>query len=166
MSILDFVTTLFNILERREPKLNTMVIHSPPSAGKNFFFDCIKAYFINCGHLCSANKHNTFPFQDAEARRVIFWNEPNYANEFLEPIKELLGGDSTTVNVKYQHDTPVYRTPVIVTTNNIVSFMTHHAFADRIKIYRWMAAPYLKDYTKKPHPLAVYEFFKHYNLVD
>jgi len=164
-AITDFIHTLYAILERKEPKLNCMVVYSPPSAGKNFFFDCIKAYYINCGHLCNANKYNNFPFQDAEGRRLVFWNEPNYSPEFLEPIKEILGGDSTSVNVKYQHDTPVYRTPVIVTTNNVVSFMTHPAFVDRIKIFNWMPAPFLKDFGKKPNPLAVYHLFKSYDLV-
>jgi hypothetical protein len=161
----DFVTTLYNVLERKIPKLNCMVIHSPPSAGKNFFFDAVKDYFINCGHLSNANKYNNFPFQDAEGRRIVLWNEPNYSSEFLEPIKEILGGDSTCVNVKYMHDTPVYRTPVIVLTNRHVSFMTHEAFTDRIKVYNWQSAPFLKDYDKKPNPLAIYHFFKQYKLV-
>lgn len=156
---LDFVETLYNVLERKVPKLNCIVIHSPSSAGKNFFFDAIKDYYLNCGHLCNANKYNSFPFQDAEGRRIVLWNEPNYSPEFLEPIKEILGGDSTSVNVKYQHDTPVYRTPIIVLTNNVVSFMTHPAFLDRIKVFTWRTAPFLANYDKKPNPLAVYHFF-------
>ena len=160
-----FVTDLYNILERKTPKLNTLVIYSPPSAGKNYFFDCIKDFYINVGHLCNANKYNSFPFQDAESRRLILWNEPNYSPEFLEPIKELLGGDSTNVNVKYKEDCPVYRTPVIVLTNRIVSFMNHYAFKDRIKVYNWVPAPYLKDYDKKPHPLATYKLFVKYGLI-
>ncbi len=165
-AIIDFVSTLYNILERKIPKLNCIVIHSPPSAGKNYFFDCIKDYYLNCGHLCNANKYNNFPFQDAEGRRVVLWNEPNYSPEFLEQIKEILGGDSTSVNVKYQHDTPVYRTPVIVLTNVTVSFMHHKAFVDRIKTFHWMAAPFLVDYAKKPNPLAVYHFFNKYGLIE
>jgi len=169
-AILDFVETLYNVLERKVPKLNCVVVHSPSSAGKNFFFDAIKDYYLNCGHLCNANKYNSFPFQDAEGRRIVLWNEPNYSPEFLEPIKEILGGDSTSVNVKYQHDTPVYRTPVIVLTNNLVSFMTHDSFRDRIRVFNWNAAPFLADYDKKPNPLAVYHFFDKYlvfnNKVD
>nr|QOD39532.1 NS1 [uncultured densovirus] len=161
-AIFDFIETLYNVLERKVPKLNCMVIHSPPSAGKNFFFDAIKDYYLNCGHLCNANKFNNFPFQDAEGRRIVLWNEPNYSPEFLEPIKEILGGDSTSVNVKYQHDTPVYRTPVIVLTNNKVSFMNHQAFRDRIKVFNWQAAPFLVEYNKKPNPLAVYHFLDKY----
>lgn len=163
---LDFVTTLYNVLERKVPKLNSMVIFSPPSAGKNFFFDAVKDYYLNCGHLSNANKYNNFPFQDAEGRRIVLWNEPNYSPEFLEHIKEILGGDSTSVNVKYQHDTPVYRTPVIVLTNVKVSFMSHSAFRDRLRVFNWMAAPFLVKYDKKPNPLAVYHFFNKFGLVE
>lgn len=163
--VMDFVTTLFNVLERKIPKLNCIVIHSPPSAGKNFFFDAVKDYYINCGHLCRANKYNAFPFQDAEGRRIVLWNEPNYSPEFLDNIKELLGGDSTSVNVKYQHDTPVYRTPIIVLTNSTVSFMTHPAFADRVRVFNWIPAPHLAEYDKKPNPLAVWHLFHKYGFV-
>ena len=142
-----------------------MIIHSPPSAGKNFFFDAIKDFYINCGQLSNANKYNNFAFQDAEGRRLVLWNEPNYSPEYLEPIKKLFGGDSTTVNVKYCSDTPVYRTPVIVLTNNVVSFMTQPAFKDRTCIYRWQPAPYLANYDKKPNPLATFKLFLKYNLV-
>lgn len=164
--IIDFLTTLYNVVERKIPKLNTLVIHSPPSAGKNYFFDAVKDYYINCGHLSNANKYNNFAFQDAEGRRIVLWNEPNYSPEFLESIKEILGGDSTCVNVKYMNDVPVYRTPVIVLTNNEVSFMNHPAFIDRIRVFRWQSAPYLKDYNKKPNPLAIYHLFKRYKLVE
>ena len=163
---LEFIHTLFNVLERKKPKLNTICILSPTSAGKTFFFDAIKDYYINCGHLSMANKYNNFPFQDCAGRRIVLWNEPNYSPEFLDPIKELLGGDSTTVNVKYSQDTPVYRTPVIVTTNQPVSFMTNETFRDRLKVFRWRAAPWLVHYDKHPNPLAVYHLFKKYNLVQ
>nr|QOD39493.1 NS1 [uncultured densovirus] len=164
--IYDFMSTLYNVLERKIPKLNCIVIHSPPSAGKNFFFDAVKDYYINCGHLCNANKYNNFAFQDAEGRRLVLWNEPNYSPEFEEPIKEILGGDSTSVNVKYMNDVAVYRTPVIVLTNNIVGFMTNPVFNDRIRIFKWHSAPFLKEYNKKPNPLAIYNLFKKYKLVD
>ncbi len=161
-----FLKDLFNILERKLPKLNCLVIHSPPSSGKNFFFDCICDYYINVGHLCRANKYNQFAFQDAEGRRLIMWNEPNYSSEFLDQLKELLGGDSTNVTVKYKAEAPIYRTPVIVLTNKAVSFMNHPAFKDRTSIYRWTQAAYLKDKQKKPFPLATFLLFKKYNLVE
>lgn len=156
----DFMQTLYNVLERKIPKLNCLVVKSPPSSGKNFFFDAIKDYYINCGQLGNVNKYSTFGFQEADGRRLVFWNEPNYSPEYLESIKKILGGDATCVNVKYLADQPIYRTPVIVMTNNTVSFMTNTTFRDRLKIYNWRAAPYLKQYDKKPNPIAIYDLFK------
>lgn len=164
-AILDFVTTLYNVLERKLPKLNCIVVYSQPSAGKNFFFDTFKEYFLNSGDLQNPTRYNSFAFQNAEGRRFLMWNEPNYSEEFLEPLKKLLGGDSTTVNVKYMPDAAVYRTPVIVLTNAQISLMNHAAFVDRIRVFHWMPAPYLANYDKKPNPLAVYHFFAKYNLV-
>lgn len=160
-----FVTTLYDVLERKRPKLNTIVVVSPQSAGKNFFFDCIKDYYINVGHLCNANKYNNFAFQDAEGRRLVHWNEPNFSPEFIDQIKEILGGDSTNVSVKYQAETPVYRTPVIVTANEPPSFVNHPVFEHRLECFTWETAPWLAEYAKKPHPLAVYHFFRHYGLI-
>nr|QOD39448.1 NS1 [uncultured densovirus] len=165
-TIHEFVKCLYDVLERKHPKLNTIVLHSPPTAGKNFLIDAVKDYYINVGTFGYANKYNCFPWQDAEARRLIHWNEPNYSPEYLEDIKKLLGGDSTSVNVKYKSNIPVYRTPVIVTTNNVVTFMTHPSFEDRLKVFYWDKAPFLKDYVKKPNPLAIYHYFKKYDLVD
>ena len=163
--VYDFVSTLYNVLERKVPKLNCIVVHSPSSAGKNFLFDAIRDYYINTGQITTANKHDRFAFMEMARRRLAFWNEPNYSPEFLDCLKELLGGDKTVVQVKNDRHMPVFRTPVICLTNNIVSFMTDPCFADRVKVFNWRAAPYLVDYKKKPNPLATYELFKKYKLV-
>lgn len=163
--ILKFVTDLFNILERRTPKLNSMLIRSPPSGGKNYFFDCITNYYLNIGHLCRANKHNNFAFQDAEGRRVIMWNEPNYSREYTDLLKELLGGDSTNITVKYKAECPIYRTPVILLTNSVLDLEGNIAFKDRLACYHWSPAYYLKERNKKPNPLATYLLFKHFGLI-
>ncbi len=160
-----FVTDLFNVLERKIPKLNCLCVVSPPSAGKNFFFDAIKDYYLNCGFMGTLNRYNSFPLQDIAHRRVVFWNEPNYSSEKLDELKAILGGDTCTVGVKYSSDVPIYRTPIIVTSNNHCSFMGHPTFADRVVNYNWQGASYLKNFDKKPNPLAIYELFKKYGLV-
>ncbi len=164
--VANFVTDLYNVAERIIPKLNTILVHSPPSSGKNYFFDSIIDYYLNIGHLCRANKHSAFPFQDAESKRFMMWNEPNYAPEFIEVLKELLGGDSTNVSVKYKPEVPVYRTPFIVLTNDPnLSIIRAPAFADRMRVFKWRQAPYLKEFKKYLHPLATYKLFATYGLV-
>lgn len=163
--ILDFVTKLYNILERKIPKRNCLLIQSPPSGGKNYFVDVFIDYLLNKGQFANANKHNMFAFQDAYAKRIILWNEPNYESSKTDMLKMICAGDAYSVNVKQKSNTAVSRTPIIMLTNSRISLMSDPAFKDRIYMFTWAAAPFLKDYTKKPNPLAAYALFKYYNLV-
>jgi hypothetical protein len=164
--IFDFLSTLYNVLERKIPKLNAILVQSPPSSGKNFFFDCILDYFLNKGQLASRiNKTNNFPYQECYGKRIILWNEPNYEDAATDQLKMILGGDAYTVNIKCKPDAAVYRTPVIILTNNKIALSNSIAFRDRIRSYTWKEAPYLKELNKKPYPLATYFIFKEHGFI-
>lgn len=150
----DFCATLYNILERRLPKRNCFVVVSPPSAGKNFFFDGIRDYFLNTGQMNNPNKYNQFAYQDCYNRRLIIWNEPNYENRETENLKMLFAGDCLSANVKCKPQANVKRTPVIVLTNVRPHFLNHYAFTDRTVCYQWNSCSMLKDILKKPRPDA------------
>lgn len=162
--IIEFLTNLVNVLDRRVPKLNAFLVISPPSAGKNFFFDMIFGLLLSYGQLGQANRHNLFAFQEAPNKRVLLWNEPNYESSLTDTIKMMFGGDPYTVRVKNRMDAHVKRTPVIILTNNTVPFMYETAFADRIIQYKWNAAPFLKDYELKPHPMTFFLLLSKYNI--
>ena len=166
-----WLQTLVNVIDKQpdtypniNPKNNCFVVHSPPSAGKNFFFDTIFALLLNFGQLGTANKHNVFSFQDMANRRIVLWNEPNYSSDHTEHIKTIFEGGDTKARVKNQADTHVRRTPVIVLTNNIVPFMVEKAFKDRIFKCDWKTAPFLKELTLKPYPLAFFQILKEYEV--
>lgn len=162
----NFVTDLYNVLERKIPKYNCLVIHSVPNCGKNFLIDCVADYFINKGILGRANKHNGFAFQNASGRRIIIWDEPNYEPAVKEDLKKMFAGTAYTVRVKSKGDSACFRTPVIVMTNNTVPFMHDDAFNTRIKIWHWKAAPQLKKFSKFPLPLATYYLFLRFGLIN
>lgn len=162
--IIEFLTNLVNILDRKKPKLNTFVVHSPPTAGKNFFFDMIFGFCLSYGQLGQANKQNQFAFQEAPNKRVLLWNEPNYESCLTDTVKMMLGGDPYTVRVKNRGDQHVKRTPVIVLTNNVVPFMYEVAFNERIVQYKWNVTPFLKDYELKPHPMTFFLLLSKYNI--
>lgn len=169
--IKDFLQNLVNVLDWQPDsrpgcniKCNTFLVHSKPSAGKNFFFDTIFTLLLNLGQLGTANKSNNFAFQDAANRRVILWNEPNYESSMTDYLKTLFEGGDTKVRVKMLGDTHVKRTPIIILTNNVVNFMTDIAFKDRIKQYKWKAAPMLKEYNLKPYPLVFFEILLKYEI--
>lgn len=162
--ISEFLTNLVDIIDKKIPKCNTLCILSPPSAGKNFFFDMVLAILQNYGQLGQANKQNNFAFQEAPNKRVLVWNEPNYESGLTDTIKMMLGGDPYTVRVKHGMDTHVSRTPVLVMTNSLVGFMVDVAFKDRIIKYTWKAAPFLKEIDVKPYPMCLFALFNKYNI--
>lgn len=106
-----------------------MCVLSPPSAGKNFFFDTVAAFFLNYGVFGTANKTNHFSWADGAEKRLIRWNDPNYDQYHTEKIKELLGGDTTRIRVKYKGDQALQGPPIIMLTNN-------HLYIERCHVRR------------------------------
>ena len=162
--ICEFLTAIVDIVDKRLPKTNALSVYSPPSAGKNFFFDMIFAICVNYGQLGAANRHNVFAFQEAPNKRILIWNEPNYETSLTDTIKMMLGGDPYTVRVKHCMDTHVKRTPVIILTNNHVPFLGDKAFRDRIVKFTWRAASFLKDIDEKPYPMCFFNVLNKYNI--
>lgn len=160
--IIDFVFNLWKVLERYQPKLNTLLIHGPPSSGKNFFIDPFLDYLLVKGQLGNPNKMNQFAYQECFGKRVMLWNEPNYEGCQVDTLKMLLGGDSTAVRVKMKDDAAVYRTPFIILTNNLLGIMNDPAFKDRIVQYKWKQNGSLKEYNRKPHPMCIEKVFEKY----
>lgn len=170
-NIKNFLQTLVNVVDKQPDgnpniniKCNTFLVHSQPSAGKNFFFDTLFSIFLNFGQLGSANKHNVFSFQDMARRRICLWNEPNYESSVTDYLKNMFEGGDTKVRVKNNADAHVKRTPIIVLTNNVVNFMCDKAFEDRIVQFKWKPAPFLKDYNLKPYPLAFFDILLKYEI--
>lgn len=163
--VTQFLSDVYNVCERVIPKLNTILVHSPPSAGKNFFFDMILDYYWNRGQLGNPTRHNQFAYMECVGKRILLWNEPNYEDGQTDMLKMILGGDNYTVRVKSKEDCSVSRTPVIILTNNTIPLMYDYAFDDRIRKFSWAAAPFLKNVQKKPTPLCLYNLFVRYNII-
>lgn len=165
LEIIAFLNNVVGIVEKQFPKINCLQIIGPPSSGKNYFFDVILHYFFNFGQIGNFNKYCSFPLQEAVNRRILLWNEPNCEAGSFDTIKMLFGGDSLNCKVKYQHDYIIHRTPIIVLSNKNI-FPKDCAFKCRMLTYYWSYCEMLKEYSKKPLPLAFYFLLKHYNLIS
>lgn len=156
-----FYECIFNVADKKIPKKNTIFILSPPNAGKNFFFDAFIHYCINVGQMGNFNRYCTFPLMECVDKRIIIWNEPMMEPSAQETLKCILGGDTCNAKVKYQGDAVICRTPVIILSNNDI-FPKNEAFRSRIYQFNWKPAPFLKEYTLKPHPIAIYHLYNRY----
>lgn len=145
-----FVKQLWDVMERKVPKKNTIYVVSPPSSGKNFFFDAVVSFYLNVGVIANFSKYNQFPLNDCPNRRVLYWNEPNFTESAIFTLKKLLGGDLLKVNIKFGGHQTIYKTPVVMLSN--VDVLRDNSFLDRVYAYNWKAAPFLKKYKKKLHP--------------
>lgn len=163
--IQTFLLDLIKILDRRLPKVNCFFVLSPPSAGKNFFFDCVLHYFFSFGQIGNFGKFQQFPLQECVAKRILLWNEPSCDVSSFDTIKMLFGGDTFNAKIKYQQDAIVTRTPIIVLSNKNI-FPKEEAFRCRMIQYTWREAPFLKKYVKKPYPLALYKLFYKYDILQ
>lgn len=152
MNKVQFIQDLYNVLEKKVPKKNALQIISAPSAGKNFLLDAIMSFYWNVGFIQNFNRYQSFPLMEAIDRRVNCWNEPNFEPSAEDTIKMLLGGDPIKVQVKYEKERNIQRTPILVMTNKNV-FRQNQAFQDRMYTHHWERAEFLRNYDRKVHPM-------------
>lgn len=159
----EFLQSVLDVLDKKRPKKNCLEIVSPPSAGKNFFFDSVVNFCISWGTVGNANRNNNFPLNNCADKRVLMFNEPTFEDSFLEDALKLFAGDPLAVRIKFQHDKVICRTPIIVLSNKN-KFPKDNSFNDRMIRYRWRSAPLLKEYNKKPCPLMFPNLLIKYGL--
>lgn len=158
----EFLNILFNICERKLPKLNSLFILGKPNCGKTWFVDCLAAFYLNVGHVKNFVRGNNFPLNDCPNRRLLIWNEPSIQPSSFDSVKMLCGGDSCPASVKYEGDGVISKTPLIFTSNNII-FPNTNVWSSRIYSVQWEPASFLKDVNKKPNPLVFQTLFNKYN---
>lgn len=160
-----FLVIVVGVCDRKYPRMNSVLIFSPPASGKNFLFDHMGAYYLVKGMISGyANKNNEFTFQEMVNKRIFFWNEPNYSPEKIELLKNITAGDFFSVRVKCKADCAVFKTPVFMFTNNKLSIMSHPAFKTRMFQFEFKEAPYLKEYKKLPNPMAWWYLLKRFGI--
>lgn len=102
------------------------------------------------------SKQERFSYQECARRRIIFWDEAKLDPGHYDNIKRLLAGDNCTVAVKFKSDQTVYKTPIIICSNNSI-FPRNDEFYNRLLNYRWFAYPCWRtdELHKQYNPIAV-----------
>lgn len=149
----QFLIDLLNIMDKRLNKKNTLEVVSPPSAGKNWFFDSIFIFCGCSGQVLNANKNTNFPLDQCFGKRVLIFNEPNFETSFENKLLMLFAGDPMNDQAKYQSVCEIRRTPVIV-TSNVSKFPNIKVWNDRMIRYRWCTAPMLQQIKQYCHPFT------------
>lgn len=150
----EFLITLFNILERRLPKMNSIYISGPANCGKTYFAMMICGFYLNVGHVKNFVRGQNFPLNDCGNRRVLLWNEPSIMPSAYDTVKMLTGGDPCPAAVKYQGDTTISKTPLIFTANSIVFQKSQSVWNSRIAFYQWSPCNALSSIEGYPNPLT------------
>lgn len=162
----EFLQTTVYILDRERPKLNTLMLWGPPCSGKTWYILACASLCLSMGTMRNLNKQSgSFPTQDCYNKRVILWEEPNYSGEFIEYLKNLLGGFPANTAIKHADDVAINRTPVLITSNPN-RFNDSDAWHSRIAKYHWTPANFMAEITKPLHPQALINVFREYQVIE
>lgn len=164
-TVQEFINQVYFVCEKIKPKRNALELIGPASSGKSYFVDCVSSFYINVGHIKNFNKNESFPLQSAYNRRINVWNEAQCEHSALDWVKLFLGGDPCPANIKYQDTMTISRTPVLITANQRLIPNTQ-PFEDRMFRWKWKSAPFLINYTKKPHPLSYPALLIKYDVIE
>lgn len=156
---MEFVENVVKIIDKVNPKINTFLLVSPPSAGKTFLVNSIAGLLWNVGDIENAEKGGSaFTFQEAYNKRMAIWNECVLnGTKNIEASKQVWEGQSCAVQVKYKAGIELKRTPLFVTCNQRPWWnckKNEQAFLDRCYFYEWTRQEWLKYLQLKPVPTA------------
>lgn len=116
-----------------------------------------------------------FPLQDCFNKRIIVWNEFNFMGSAEDTVKMLTEGTPFSHACKYKQNATLYRTPMIMTSNN-TTLENNIYFKPRCYFEDWSSCPKLKNYNAYPNPLTLIllfelhvlsnekDFFKNFNI--
>nr|WCD44334.1 MAG: nonstructural protein 1 [Duck parvovirus] len=109
----NFDFCLYQWITKYQPKRNTLILEGPSNTGKTTFFLGLKSI---CPHGEIVNGL-TFNFEGLQEQYWGLWDEPLCAPEVVEKFKQIAGGETTQIPVKFKKPATLPRTPILVCTN-------------------------------------------------
>lgn len=137
ISLGNLMLELYTTLRIYHPKKNCFYMQGESNAGKTYLLNMILPQKDKVGsHITSKE----FPFQECTKKSVILINELTLANQQeAELYKNILGGESTYINVKGKPAELLERKPVFLTSNEpIYRFITNEKVPLLNRMYHHM----------------------------
>ncbi|KAM3171138.1 hypothetical protein ACTXT7_017221 [Hymenolepis weldensis] len=113
---LEFIQKLERVMDKKDNKINGIVLYGPTNTGKSLLCK-IMTEFLLTGTINRRSENTNFAFENLLDRSVAILEEPKINAANANDMKQLLGGESFEVSVKYKPMQYLTRLPVIVTTN-------------------------------------------------
>jgi Parvovirus non-structural protein NS1 len=168
--IQTLLADIFDVLERKCPKINTFCLHGPPNCEKSYLMRSLIAWFPFFGEAIGGGASYAFLWQDCVDTAVIFIEEPYITPAEVEQFKLVFEGAETHVHVKNKGDALLQPTPVIVTCNNLPwrwVMGEESALRARMRIYHCREMKWLKDENKYLNPQVwAYLYHLYRNVED
>ncbi len=113
-----FGKILMDIVNRKTGKKNCLWMQGKTNAGKSQLLESfIKGIAPGLYGIPLSTVRSTFMFGNCLSKRIIFWEEPTINDDNIEAVKNMFGGGSFSVDVKYKDNVIIDPTPCIVTAN-------------------------------------------------
>lgn len=151
----EFVTNLMDVLNKKDPKVNTFALIGPSNAGKTVMITKpLQTIMRYVGQIGNRGNDSPFMFQECVNCSLITIDECIMAPEHYEDMKLLMGGETMKVNVKHQGHATINRTPVLLTGNKepwVLDYSAKDAMCNRMHLYKVQTDEDLKE-VKYMHP--------------
>lgn len=112
----EFISKLDRVMNKTDNKVNTIVLYGPTNTGKSLLCK-VMTEFLLTGTINRRSENTNFAFENLLDRSVAILEEPKINAANANDMKQLLGGETFEVAVKYKPMQYLTRLPVIVTTN-------------------------------------------------
>lgn len=144
-----------NAITRKTGKFNSLMYFGPSNGGKSLWTGTIVDLLWNVGRMKNANKYTTFPYDDCEMRRLLYWTECRLNSEHVDHCKLILEGSPASADVKFRNATLIQPTPVLIDSNlRLNTYCKPHsdALRNRVKEFIWSSQDFLRHCHRKLNP--------------
>ncbi|KAA3670127.1 uncharacterized protein DEA37_0000242 [Paragonimus westermani] len=128
----QFLGDLTKVMNKVETRKNAFVIEGPTTTGKSLMLKLICDNYIY-GTVQRSGDHSQFFLMNLINKTVALMEEPRITSLTVNDFKELLGGTPFDIHVKHQKDERLPRIPVLISTNNDLTFYCLSEDAKAIK---------------------------------